>query len=738
MPLLAKSQEQGELTLLDHTQHVVQAVEVVAQHVQPDQVEVACRGAILHDLGKAHPFFQESLLPNFDRKRYSEGVPHRHEISSLLFLPLFEACEWPILIDMVAGHHKSVEGYNNDTRKHGRGMIDLVNGYTETSVFDRHAENWDEWSPKVEPVFQAFNIAFRRLTTTEIRTAFDYALEHCESKGRGWSRWRGILMSADHFASAMMHETSVRAKKLYRAPNLAYYEERTTTERARLYPLAQVSAVTHHHHTLVIAPTGAGKTDFLLRRCIGSGSRVFYLLPFQASINAMYLRLDADLNGRDERYLNEEEQTDIRRVHAASRIDVDGGQEEEYILQKHPGASIKVMTPHQIASIIFGTSGHETAALDVEGQDVILDEVHVYSDIGQAMVHEIVQALIKLGCRIHIGSATIPTALAEKLIILLGGEDNVYQVTLPKDVLETFNRHIVNKLSDEESARNALKQALGKDQRVLFISNNVRIAQERFEWVIDEFPEIPSLLVHSRYRRCDRAHLEKQIEVFDKQEGPCVVCATQVVEVSLDISFDCMISDAAPLDSLIQRFGRVNRRRLPKEQRSLNPVHVIAPSDDNRAVLPYDADIVRRSYELLPNGDVLQEDQLQGLIDLVYPEIDVRQIDMHLVERNGVPQLKELCHKPRCILIDVLEIESATCIRSTDREHYARSTGQARQRLEIPVPWSTIRRFIPLWGRLDDIGHAPVLVPDQFYTEEKGLMLPDTPEGNTVATNNIL
>ena len=88
------------------------------------------------------------------------------------------------------------------------------------------------------------------------------------------------------------------------------------------------------------------------------------------------------------------------------------------------------------------------------------------------------------------------------------------------------------------------------------------------------FSHVESLLIHSRFQRGRRAALEKQLKVMeqdskDKTPEACFVVATQVVEVSLDISFDLMITEAAPLDSLIQRFGRVNRRR---DENTVGPI----------------------------------------------------------------------------------------------------------------------------------------------------------------------
>ena len=69
-----------------------------------------------------------------------------------------------------------------------------------------------------------------------------------------------------------------------------------------------------------------------------------------------------------------------------------------------------VLTPHQMMSIGFGTKGYEAMALDLKGCDVILDEIHTYSDMTQAIVLRIIEILVSLDCRIH---SIITTAKAE-------------------------------------------------------------------------------------------------------------------------------------------------------------------------------------------------------------------------------------------------------------------------------------------------------------------------------------
>jgi CRISPR-associated endonuclease/helicase Cas3 len=693
MTLLAKSPEQGGLTLLAHTQQVSESIQLFAKAYDMP-VELAEKGALLHDLGKAHPYFQKTLKGAVNQEEALRAVPHRHELSSLLFLPLFERQEWEPLIEMVVAHHKSVE---EDAR--GRGLLDLLNQYGPELVFQRHAEDFLTWQQDLKEVLYAFSLPFRPISLNEAREAFDFAVDYAEGVPFGWSKWRGLLMAADHFASEFMAEAPDLASRFFRTPELDFYNRSHP-----LFPLSLIASDTEKLHTLVIAPTGAGKTDFLLKRCKG---RLVYTLPFQASINAMYQRINHDLNQSKPDHQKE----DVRRVHAASKISLkkkDGEivTEEQY-LQRQPGAGVKVTTPHQLLSLIFHINGFEALSLDLQGCDVILDEVHVYNGQVRTMTLKLIERLAAIGCRIHIGTATISDSLVQHIIHALGGNEQVQQVRLPEDQLVKFNRHEVFKTADEASGREIVAQSIAAGERVLLVANRVKLAQERYQWALEEFPGLPVMLVHSRYRRCDRSELESEIYRYNEMQGPCLVIATQVVEVSLDISFDRMITDAAPLDALVQRFGRVHRKRTERTIGTFKPVHVIAPAEEDKDLLPYDPDIIRRSYEALPNG-LLEEKDLQRLMNHVYGEVSLPSIDVHTA------QLPMLCHRPKSVLLDALEIESAVCIREVDKEIYMKSRGTERQMLEIPVPWKSLLGQISNLSQLE-IGSYPYIIPNDWY-----------------------
>ncbi len=706
---LAKSAENGGLTLLEHTRHVVLAIEKIAAELGLP-VEVARKGAILHDLGKAHPHFQHKIgayqASARERRTFERYKTHRHEISSLGFLPLFPKEEWDILIALVVAHHKSVK---DDPR--GMGLLDLDENSPDTLAFHLHC--WDDWSPAALSVVSHFGIETTPISIDEARGALEYSVAYCRRLSRGWSPWKGLLRAADHFASAFNGEVERVVRKTFKKPHLGYF--RAASRQHPLYPLSTMRAEDSRPHTLVVAPTGAGKTDFLLRRCRG---RVFYTLPFQASINAMFDRIK-----QAEKAFAGEEDVDVRLQHATSRLKVNGDQEEQ-TLQPLVGASVKVLTPHQIASVIFGTSGFETVMLDLRGTDVVLDEIHTYSGWAAAMVHEIVRTLLRLNCRVHIGTATIPTALSQKLLELLGGSQCTYEVRLPGSILETFNRHVVyREPNEEERIRQILEQAFANSERVLLIYNTVKAAQGAYSRWKAEFPEVKTMLVHSRFRRKDRYRLEKELtENFNNRTkndySPCLVVSTQVVEVSLDISFDRMITECAPLDALIQRFGRVNRVRSEQTIGQFKPVHVLAPSPTS--TLPYKREIVERSFEQLPCGEVLRESEIQQKIDAVYPTIDTKEIDVHLIYADGQYKMQELVHYPKSVIVDALEIDSATCILASDREAYEHGSWEKRIELEIPVPWKTLKWSRSRYVQLEHIGSFPFVVPQ---AEEEHLEL---------------
>lgn len=690
-------------SLHEHLLVVANVAEKIAVYSNMNS-EIARCGAILHDIGKVSTVFQQRL----SGKRKQEN-PFRHEIASCFFLSLFQKEFHSALIEMIIAHHKSV--WNDSKRK---GLLDL--NQDRDNTFELHIKGWDLWKKDAFEILRAFGINVRDIGIEEAQYSYEEVIAYCEKSIhlRGYSEWRGLLMAADHFASALSSKTDNYVERIFKKPRLDFYNRRNV-----LYPLSLKNASSEKRHTIVVASTGAGKTDFLFRRCKG---RVFYTLPYQASINAMYKRVKKDLEP-------DNPDIDIRLLHASSKIVLSGATKEENIIQGHVGAAVKVLTPHQIAAIAFGTNGYESMIMDLKGCDVILDEIHTYTDITRAIVLKIIQVLKYLDCNIHIGTATMPTILYNHILDLLG-KDNVFEVKLDEYDMDHFNRHIIYKIDRIEKADEIIIKSINENKKVLVVCNRVKSAQEKYCKIKDILPETPIILIHSRFTQIDRELKERQLMGLNEDGSPngnyntsengCVVVATQVVEVSLDISFDVMITESAPLDSLIQRFGRVNRKRNNKTIGTYKPIYVLVPPKEKKDALPYDLEIIKRSYDALPDGEVLEERFLQRKIDDVFSVVDFMVIEEHAVfKENGDWSIQKLTHNNKALLLDLLNIDSVCCILERDRADYILSDYESRTKMEMYVKYYIVKDLqqVNIEG-----SSSPFIIPDSAYQCDLGLV----------------
>ncbi|KEO75926.1 CRISPR-associated helicase/endonuclease Cas3 [Anditalea andensis] len=712
--LLAKSAPEFT-SLKDHLLHVSYAAKAFGKYLHMEE-SVAFNGAILHDIGKAHPEFQKRVRTNGRNSKV-----FRHEISSLLFLSVFSEQDYPALLDMVIAHHKSAKNDAGD-----KGLLDLENGY---EYIDYHIGKWDQWSPDAFKLLMDLGVQCIPFGEETARQNLSFAISHCkkQTKTRGYSEWRGLLMGADHFASALINSTEKNLERAFRVPNLTFFN-RTHP----LYPLSYKETASPKKHTLVVVSTGAGKTDYLFKRTKG---RVFYTLPFQASINAMFKRVSKDLKPYNS-------DLDIRVLHSASMVVRQNDKEEESVLQPLFGSAIKILTPHQLAAIAFGMKGYEAMLLDLKGCDIILDEIHTYTGVSQAIVLKLVQILKQLDCAIHIGTATMPTKLYQKILEELG--DDILEEKLTPEELDDFDRHTLYKINSFEESLPFIRQAIEEDKKVLVVYNRVARAQEAYLNLKELYPDTPILLLHSRFKRGDRNFKEKLLLGLDEDGNPlgefntsteaCIVVSTQIVEVSLDISFDLMITETAPIDALIQRFGRVNRKRTDDTIGKTKPIYVIAPPENKNDALPYDVEVLQRSYDVLEDRQVLKERDLQGKIDYVFPEIDFMNIEEHAVfKSDGSLSLTKLTHSRDPILMRLLDIDSVSCICERDLEEYENADFEGRLELEIPVRYFAVRGM-----NQTQKGNKPFIIPDMAYDFESGLDVKQIRENNFDVNNQLL
>jgi len=203
-------------------------------------------------------------------------------------------------------------------------------------------------------------------------------------------------------------------------------------------------------------------------------------------------------------------------------------------------------------------------------------------------------------------SATLPEFLEELLSEVLNPE----LLTAPPEEVDRFTRHRVNVIDGSMDEVEELLAEVQANGPVLVACNTVSRAMEVYSRLSEEHN---AMLLHSRFTYGDRE--EKERKLLANLNDYDVVVATQVVEVSLDISFSTIITEPAPLDALVQRFGRVNRRGFGEPR----DVHILTKGGEGDKKI-YPPEVVKESLKLLEelNGKPLLESLVPELVTRAY------------------------------------------------------------------------------------------------------------------------
>ncbi|MBN4074851.1 CRISPR-associated helicase Cas3' [bacterium AH-315-E09] len=612
MKLIAKSD--GE-TLLEHSILVYEYGMKVVENLALEEEEIKRLKELLvlpllfHDVGKGALGFQEAL------EKSTSWKGSRHEILSTSFLSQFN------LIDeqqfAVITHHKDIES-TNKKRKLPWEQIETIDGDTGILANMKESFNNNEIEIK-EFCKEMFSI---------INYDGDFTCKLKEGIGIDdkWLRFpnkrkfkrkidadrrilaaklRGILRTADHLASAHVKPTNPIVMSEYDITKykLRKFQEKCSTTKGSI---------------MLTAPTGSGKTEATLlwaRNNQFKNAKLYYILPYQASINAMYLRLAEVfeqekiglLHGNAMYYLYnimDSEEKEGKKLDYQKKIKNLAGLAREIY---HP---VKVCTPHQLLRLSLLGSGWEMLFLELHNSVLIYDEIHAYQPRLVGMTLATAKYATKLGAKVAFASATLPNFLKDLIREKIGNLTEIAPESKhisDRKILDQ-KRHIINicegslmdKLCD-------IKGEIRKGKKVLIISNHVKTAQSLYKELEDFLP----LLLHSKFNKRDRRANEAKL--FD--EKPSLVIATQVIEVSVDIDYEVMFTEPAPIDSLAQRFGRVNR----KGQRPPEDIFVM-----NKQVAKHELYSKLRVEKTLASlatvDNPVSEMQLTNIVDQVYKD----------------------------------------------------------------------------------------------------------------------
>lgn len=360
---------------------------------------------------------------------------------------------------------------------------------------------------------------------------------------------------------------------------------------------------------LIEAPTGSGKTEAslvaaqaLLAR--GEVGGIYYALPTQATSNQMFGRLRSFLERRyDGQRVNlhllhglRDLQDDFRELRPQAIYGTDHATvvAEEWFLPRKRSllAPFAVGTIDQALLAVLQCKHFFVRQLGLAGKVVVLDEVHAYDTYMSTLLDRLLGWLSVEGASVILLSATLPTRRRTELLQAWGGTSAVATAATGYPRVSYVARsgaveaHVLpwsesrsvglrHAGVDSDAAGPQVLRAIESGGCVAWICNTVGSAQAAYRWLEGQVrSDTELMLFHARFPVGQRLEIERRVlAAFGKgaggRPGRAVLVATQVVEQSLDLDFDFMVSDLAPIDLLLQRAGRLHRHLRPERPANL-------------------------------------------------------------------------------------------------------------------------------------------------------------------------
>lgn len=577
----------------------------------------------LHDFGKAIPGFQFKW-PGGQAADEAAGLAfrgvaltvHRHDLASAallrrLFASRVPGAGWSLAITQALGAHHGYMPRSDELRdampryegpEWAEARAEILDAYLQTTAPGEGPESDDIALPAVAWLAGLTSVADwigsnpdwftpgERAETLSGHYAQARKLADAALDAIGWPKFQPLLDSES--------ETDTLIRRILGQPAAAIEARPLQQAADRL-----ISTATGPVLMIVEAPMGEGKTELALlahaRLQAANGHRgLYFALPTQATGNAMFDRTLSFL-----RSFVSDVSLDIQLAHGGAMLDeriqrlrgVDDSPAESiassawFSQRKRP-----LLSPYGVGTVdqaLFATLNvkhHFVRLWGLSNRVVILDEIHAYDTYTGGLIEALLRWLKALGCSVVLMSATLPARRRAALLDAWGAADRP-DIPYPRILMarggETFGETVACRqlapiqisgiAEDLESLANAALADLAGGGCGLVVVNTVQRAQDLYRLLCQRITDPNEIvLFHARFPADERSQHEREVlrrfgRVAESQRPKrCLLIATQVAEQSLDLDFDFMLSDLAPVDLLLQRAGRLHRH-----ERARPPAH---------------------------------------------------------------------------------------------------------------------------------------------------------------------
>ena len=420
------------------------------------------------------------------------------------------------------------------------------------------------------------------------------------------------------------------------------------------------------------APMGVGKTEAALVAAEQLAYKtdragLFFGLPTQATSNGIFPRIKKWLsniyneNGdpihlrlvHGKAYLNEE----YTNLTQASQIGIDENAEgDSGGFELNPwfaGRKTTILDDFLVGTVdqfLLAALKQRHLALRHLGfskKVVVIDEVHAYDTYMSQYLQEALTWMGAYGVPVILLSATLPKSTRTQLVkSYMKGRGVRLKESVDSDhyplitftdgnQLQTYDRFERSKSKkiriekiNENEIRILVRDLISKGGNIGIVVNTVKKAQVLAKALAADFGEECIELLHSAFIASERSRKEEALLKMIgngedvKRPGKKIVIGTQVIEQSLDIDFDVMLSELCPMDLLIQRLGRLHRHQRTRPAAHQEPVLYVFGTDgdlifDSGSKAVYGGYLLTRTQYYLPDSIVLP-DHISPLVEMTY------------------------------------------------------------------------------------------------------------------------
>ncbi|WP_457678416.1 CRISPR-associated helicase Cas3' [Thermovibrio sp.] len=409
-------------------------------------------------------------------------------------------------------------------------------------------------------------------------------------------------------------------------------------------------------------PTGLGKTysgflyglkivNFMKER--GENFKIIYALPFISIIEQNYQVLKELLKesqGRadSEVIIKHHHLTDLGYEREGEELPF----EHSKLLTESWESSVVITTTVQLFNALFPKSRTDAIRFSKLSRSVIiLDEVQTIPlKLWEITRRALIQLSEKLNFFVIFMTATKPMIFEEKDYRELAG----------KEFFKGINRYSVEVDLKEKTIEELVNETeIEPNRRYLFIANTIASSKELYERLKEKGIE-------------EIEYLSSGIPPYDRRErikklGKAkVLVATQVVEAGMDISFDVVIRDLAPFDSLNQSAGRCNRHW--GKTGAFKVVNLINQNGRSYWSFVYDSHLVNTTEKILKGKEKLSEEEFTSLVEEYFREIKETGIDPSKVGES-LEKIKFLVFRSECPSKDREKISSIAEVSPIEEDY---------------------------------------------------------------------